>query len=204
MNVKNIKSNLRKFYDEEAKYRNLNHKQEWKLNQREIFYNYIKKEGKDTLLELGAGTGQDSKFFMDCGLKVTAIDLSNEMVKICKEKGIDAYELDFYNLSDLNKKYHCIWSMNSLLHVPKDDLPRVLKSIDFVLNEDGLFYMGVYGGEDTESNWINDVSEIPRFFSYYSKDKLKEVLQDVFEIVSFDQFDVCKNIDFQSIIMRKK
>jgi len=40
--------------------------------------------------------------------------------------------------------------MNSLLHVPKSDLPRVLTSIDSVLDDGGLFYMGVYGGEDFE------------------------------------------------------
>jgi len=204
MDIEAIKFNLREYYNSEAEYRNSSDKEEWKKLERGIFYNYLVQEGKKTLLELGAGAGQDSKFFMDCGLKVTAVDLSREMVKKCREKGIDAYELDFYNLSALNKKYDCIWSMNSLLHIPKSDLPKVLKNIDNVLNDDGLFYMGVYGGEDTENDWINDVSQIPRFFSYYSENKLRAVLQDIFEIISFEQFDVGRNIDFQSVFMRKR
>jgi cyclopropane fatty-acyl-phospholipid synthase-like methyltransferase len=129
------------------------------------------------------------------------------MVKICIEKGIDAYELDFYDLSALNKKFDCVWSMNSLLHVPKSDLPEVLINIDSVINENGFFYMGVYGGNDTEHNWVNDLSETPRFFSSYSESKIKEVLDKVFEIISFEQLDVGSNrgnIDFQSIIMRKR
>lgn len=94
--------------------------------------------------------------------------------------------------------------MNSLLHVPKHDLKKVLLNIDSVLNEKGLFYMGVYGGEDSEHNWVNELSETPRLFSFYTESGIKRVLQDVFDIISFEQFDVGRNIDFQSIIMRKR
>lgn len=199
-----IKSNLRKFYDQEAPLRNSEEKEEWKKNQRVHFYNYVAAENKRSLLEVGAGAGDDSRYFMDCGLKVTAIDLSNEMVKICREKSIKAYELDFYNITALNRKFDCIWSMNSLLHVPKTDLPQVLCEIDSALNEKGLFYMGVYGGADTESDYVNEVSGIPRYFSYYSEHKLKKILSNTFEIVEFQQIDVGRNTNFQAIIMRKK
>lgn len=199
-----IKSNLRDYYNCEAEYRNSGEKQAWKTKCRMMFCDLAVKENKQSLLELGAGTGQDSKFFMDCGFEVTAVDLSGEMVKICRGKGINTFELDFYDLSPLDKKFDCVWSMNSLLHVPKPDLPKVLQSIDSVLNENGLFYMGVYGGEDGENNWVNDISETPRFFSSYSGYNLKEVLRRVFEILSFEQFDVGRNMDFQSVVMRKK
>jgi len=76
-------------------------------------------ESKKTLIEIGAGTGQDSIYFVDNGLKVMAIDLSGAMVRICNEKGVVAYELNMYDLSTLNRKFDCVWSMNSLLHIPK-------------------------------------------------------------------------------------
>lgn len=141
---------------------------------------------------------------MDRGLKVVAVDLSGEMVKICKEKLIEAYELDFYDLSALNMKFDCIWSMNSLLHVPKSDLPRVLKEIDSVLNNKGLFYMGVYGGADAESEYVNEITEVPRFFSYLSEQSLREVLGGTFDIIEYRQMDVGRNTDFQAVIMRKR
>jgi SAM-dependent methyltransferase len=199
-----VKANLKKYYDQEAELRNLSEKQEWKKQQRTKFYNYAKSENKNSLLEIGAGTGVDSRFFMDCGLRVTAIDLSSEMVKLCKEKNIESYEQDFYNISNLNKKFDCIWSMNSLLHVPKADLLQVLNEINLVLNEKGLFYMGVYGGVDTECEFINEVTDTPRFFSSYSESKIKEVLSSVFDIIEFEQMDVGRNMDFQAVIMRKK
>lgn len=204
MDTNIVKLNLKEFYNQEAGLRNLSEKQEWKKNQRDKFLSYIKSENKNSLLEIGAGTGTDSQFFMNCRLNVVAVDLSIEMVKLCKEKGIEAYELDFYNISNLNRKFDCIWSMNSLLHVPKTDLLKVLNQISSVLNEKGLFYMGVYGGEDSEREFVNEVANTPRFFSSYSEDKLKEVLSDVFDIIEFEQIDVGRNMDFQAVIMRKR
>jgi SAM-dependent methyltransferase len=203
-----FKENLKKYYNTEADLRNKYIMEEWKIRIRGNFYNLIKSENKITLLELGAGAGYDSQFFLNNGLNVVATDISSEMVKSCKEKGIEAYELDFYNLSKLSKRFDCIWAMNTLLHVPKADLPKVLNEINSVLNENGLFYMGVWGGEDFEKEYVKaEVSSTPRFFSYHSEIELKTTLDKHFHLVSFDQFDVEKEDKtkdtFQSIIMRK-
>jgi cyclopropane fatty-acyl-phospholipid synthase-like methyltransferase len=204
MDIESIKSNLKAYYDREAELRDASEKEEWKKAQRARFYGYIKAEGKASLLEIGAGTGSDSVYFKERGLNVVAVDLSSEMVRICKAKLIEAYELDFYDLSSLNRTFDCVWSMNSLLHVPKPDLPRVLNEINNALNEGGLFYMGVYGGADAESDFVNDVSSVPRYFSYLSEHKLKDALSGVFDILEYQQIDVGRNTDFQAAIMRKR
>ena len=203
-----FKKNLKEFYDQEAELRNAErYRPDWKVRIRADFCDLVKRENKKSLLELGSGPGFDSTFFMDKGLNVTAVDLSSEMVKKCREKGIEAYELDFYNLHAIKRKFDCVWALNSLLHVPKIDLPHVLNEISSVLEKNGLFYMGVYGGEDFEKDFvISEVSDNPRFFSYYSKDSLKETLEKHFEIISFEQFEAARfeRIDiFQSVIMRK-
>ena len=207
MDSAKYKENLKKYYNKEAELRNQSVKQEWKIRVRDEFNALLKQEQKKSLLEIGAGAGYDSQYFMNNGLQVVAVDLSREMVKKCKEKGIEAYELDFYSLSSLHKQFDCIWAMNTLLHVPKSDLNQVLHEIDFTLKEDGLFYIGIYGGEDTESEYVKaDVSDVPRFFSYHSKDNLKAKLEEHFMIISFDEFEVSRGngIDVvQSIIMKK-
>ena len=202
-----VKDNLRNFYNREAERRDKSRKQSWKLEERKAFLELAKAENKQTLLELGAGTGGDSLFFMENGLTVTAVDLSPAMVQKCREKSIDAHELDYYHVADLGKKFDCIWAMNSLLHVPKADLPRVLASIDSVMEDGGLFYMGVYGGQDSESEYVlSEVSETPRFFASYSKEALQAVLDKHFEIISFRQYEVHhgRSFEFQSVLMRKR
>jgi cyclopropane fatty-acyl-phospholipid synthase-like methyltransferase len=206
MNTTFIKENLKKYYNQEAELRDSKSvKPDWKIKVRDHFLNVARMESKRTLLEIGAGAGYDSQFFMNNGFTVMAVDLSSEMIKKCREKLVEAYELDFYKLSSLNKRFDCVYAMNTLLHVPKVDLRHVLNEIDFILNENGLFYMGLYGGEDTENEFINsDVSDTPRFFSFYSASQLKTTLEDFFHIIHFESFDIGTGKDiFHSIIMRK-
>ena len=207
MDAVDFRANIKKYYDEEAVLRDSKTiKADWKTAVRSDFCALIKYEDKKTLLELGAGAGYDSRFFTDSGLAVTAVDISSEMVKKCKEKSIEAYELDFYNLADLNRSFDCVYAINTLLHVPKTDLPDVLKGINSVLNPQGLFYMGVYGGEDSESEFVKiEVSDAPRYFSFYSEETLKAMLKKEFEIISFESFAVGDgNEIFRSITLRKR
>lgn len=202
------KENIKKYYNQEAGLRNSETvRTDWKAKVREQFCNVAKQEGKKTLLELGAGAGYDSQFFMGEGLSVIAVDLSGEMVKNCKAKGIEAYELDYYDLSSLNRRFDCVYAINTLLHVPKKELCHVLNEISNVLGDEGLFYMGVYGGDDTENEYIeDDVSDTPRFFAFYSEAYLKSSLAQFFEILNFEQINVgYDTVDiFYSIIMRKR
>ncbi len=211
MNTDNkaIKENLKEYYNRDAELRNSRPKADWKTNFRANFYDLVVKNNKKTLLELGAGVGHDSQYFMEKGLSVVAVDISENMVNKCKEKGLEAYVLDFYNLSSLNKKFDCIYAMNSILHTPKNDLPLVLKEIGNVLNSNGLFYLGLYGGEDNEHEFIREeVSKAPRFFATHSTSYLREILNDYFDIISFEAIDVQKEGNlhkfFYSVTLSKK
>jgi predicted TPR repeat methyltransferase len=47
-------------------------------------------ERRETLLDLGCGTGEDALHFTGLGMRVCGIDTSNEMVRIARARGIDA------------------------------------------------------------------------------------------------------------------
>ena len=199
-----IKEILKQSYNNYALEREKNHLQEWKIKVRDSFLKLLLNEDKSTLLDIGAGTGKDSKFFMDNNLDVVAVDLSDEMIKLCVEKGIESYELDFYNLYKVGKKVDAVWSMNSLLHVEKANLNLVLQEIANVLNPLGLFFMGVYGGENSEGIWQDDHYTPHRFFSFYTDENIKRVVLNYFDIISFETIETGGKYQFQSIIMRKK
>jgi cyclopropane fatty-acyl-phospholipid synthase-like methyltransferase len=199
-----IKEILKQSYNNYAHERDKNQLQEWKRKVRDSFLKLLLNEDKSTLLDIGAGTGKDSKFFMDNNLDVLAVDLSDEMIKLCREKGIEAYELDFYNLHQTGKKFDAVWSMNSLLHVEKANLNLVLEGIKSVLNPSGLFFMGVYGGENSEGIWQEDFYTPHRFFSFYTDENIKKAVSNHFELISFEKIETGGKYHFQSIIMRKK
>ena len=77
-----IIGNLRQAYDRSAVQREASGIAPWKIEERERFLSLLKQEGKQTLLEIGAGPGKYAKFFQDNGLSVVCTDLSPEMVQL--------------------------------------------------------------------------------------------------------------------------
>ena len=205
--MKNIKNNLREAYNKSADKRDSGSVQDWKIEERNRFLSFLTQEKKESLLEIGAGPGRDSAFFQEKGLKVLATDLSPEMVKLCRQKGLDAKVMDFSDLHYPENSFDAVYAMNSLLHLPKKELPAVLQTINAILKKDGLFFLGVYGGIDHEGIWEEDAYEPKRFFSFYEDEHLKRILSDVFDLVSFKQVNTGesnRHLHFQSITIRKQ
>lgn len=195
---------LRAAYDGGAERRDGAGKQRWKLAEREAFLGRVLDDGGGRLLEVGAGTGQDSVFFRDGGLDVVAVDLSPAMVALCREKGLDAHVMDFLGLDFEPGSFDAAYALNCLLHVPNGDLPAVLEAVRTVLRPGGLFFLGVYGGGALHGEGIfeGDDHEPPRFFSFRGDEELQEFAGRVFEIVNFHVVGADET-RFQSLTLRR-
>jgi ubiquinone/menaquinone biosynthesis C-methylase UbiE len=113
--------------------------------------------------------------------------------------------MSFYNLNFPNNHFDSIYALNCLLHVPKKDIKRVLNEIKRVLKPSGLFYLGVYGGENSEGVWEGDHYTPKRFFSFYEDETLIELLSELFIIEYFELVPkVFGKLHFQSVILKKK
>lgn len=203
-----IENNLIESYNKMAKERDKLRISEWKERERDIFERFILEKESKNLLEVGAGTGQDSLYFQQLGLEVTSVDLSPEMVKLCKDKGLHAKEMSVFDLEFPDDTFDAIWSLNCLLHIKKEDLPWALHEIKRVLKTDGIFYMGVYGGKDSQGVWEKDTYSPKRFFSFYPDEKIRDVVEKVFKVEYINI--IPKNIiggerelSFQSMILKK-
>ena len=196
---------LREFYDADAPRRDSYEIYEWKQVERQRFLDELNTEGAVSLLELGAGAGKDSLFFQEQGLEVVSTDLSPEMVKRCREKGLEAKVMNYRNLAFPSESFDAIYAFNSLLHTPKKDLPEVLTGICKVLNPKGLFFMGVWGGESFEGILEEDSFEPKRFFSFWEDRALLELVMAQFELTYFRKVivEAARTYHFQSLILRK-
>ncbi len=194
---------LRQAYDGSAAEREQGEKQVWKLEERAAFLARVQAEGKHRLLEIGAGPGHDSLFFQQNGLEVVATDLSPEMVRHCRAKGLEAHGMDFLSLDFPDATFEAVYALNCLLHVPNEALPQVLGTIHRLLVPGGLFYLGVYGGEVYEGIAPDDSHDPPRFFSWRSDEQLQAIVQPLFQIVDFHVLSEGTRRRFQSLTLRR-
>jgi len=198
--------NLRKSYDSRAEVRDNGNIPAWKIEERANILSLLQKEGKQTLLEIGAGTGWHGKFFQESGLAVVCTDLSPENVRLCQAKGLTAYRMDFMNLEFVEHSFDAVFALNCLLHVPRPDLPQVLGVIRGLLKPGGLFYLGQYGGKYYEGVWPEDQYEPKRFFCFHTDEQMQEAAAQYFEVLSFKQVELEDEDEFhfQSLILRRK
>jgi SAM-dependent methyltransferase len=193
---------LREAYDGRADWRDGLDKEPWKLVERQAFRDRLAPGGR--LLEIGAGTGQDSAYFQREGFAVVAGDLSPVMVEHCRAKGIEAHVMDFLHLNVPVGSFDAVFAMNCLLHVPNHDLPAVLASIRAVLRPGGLLFVGVYGGvESAEGPLDHDEHVPPRFFSWRTDEQLLGFASAWFDVVDFHGVDTGRGHRFQSLTLRR-
>jgi SAM-dependent methyltransferase len=199
-----VLGDLRVAYDRGAAARDARTKPPWKLDERQAFLDRLLEIGAERLLEVGAGSGQDSAFFAAAGLDVVATDLSPAMVELCRAKGLDARVGDVLALDFPSASFDAIFTTNCLLHVPDAALPRVLARLAELLRPSGLMYLGVWGGQDWEGEFVDDDHVPKRFFAWRTDEQIQEYAARDFEIVDFHTVTDDNGEHFQSLTLRPR
>jgi SAM-dependent methyltransferase len=195
---------LRTAYDAKVEWRDAHPVEPWKDAERARFLGLLRDEQRSTLVDIGAGTGVHGAYFRDAGLAVTCVDLSPAMVARCRERGLSAQNQDVLHL-DLPTRFDAAFAMNSLLHIPPDDLPNALERVKRALEPGGMFYLGQYGGVAFEGPWLGDSYDPPRYFSRLRDDDMHRVVSGVFTVDDFRAVDVGASPDFghfQAFVLR--
>ncbi len=125
-----------------------------------------------SILDFGCGAGRDTKYFLEKGYIVEAIDGSEELCKLASEyTGIEVKHMLFQELHDV-EKYDGIWACSSILHLPYEELVEVMKKMKVALKDTGIIYTSFkYGSFEGVRNG--------RYFIDMTEESLEKLIQDV-------------------------
>lgn len=102
------------------------------------FLNKLKSDS--LILDFGCGSGRDTRYFLEKGCQVEAIDGSEELCRLASaHTGIEVKTMLFQELQEINK-YDAIWACSSILHLPYAELVDVMKKMITALKANGLIY----------------------------------------------------------------
>ncbi|MDO6355149.1 methyltransferase domain-containing protein [Caloramator sp. CAR-1] len=134
----------------------------------EKFLTFLPKGAK--ILDLGCGSGRDTKFFLENGYECVAADASIEMVKLSSElTGKKTLHLRFDEI-DFDEEFDGVWACASLLHARRSEMDDIFKRIYKALRKDGIFYSSFkYGDKEEFRNG--------RFFNFYDEKSFNELLK---------------------------
>lgn len=114
------------------------------------------------ILDFGCGSGRDTKYFLEHGYQIEAIDGSEELCKVASAyTGITVKKQLFTELSEV-QKYDAVWACTSILHASSDELVIIMRKIWNALKDNGVFYTSFkYGTFEGERNgrYFTDMTE---------------------------------------------
>lgn len=127
---------------------------------------------KSYILDFGCGSGRDSKYFMEKGYKVKAIDGSIEMCKLASEyinQNVECMKFDELNEENT---YDAIWACSSILHVEKKELPSILSKMIRALKPNGVIFTAFKKGDGYE------IKE-GKYYNFLTKEELEQILNNI-------------------------
>jgi SAM-dependent methyltransferase len=124
------------------------------------------------ILDFGCGSGRDTKYFMERGFCVDAVDGSEKICEIASAFiGSPVHKMLFQEL-DAVDLYDGIWACSSILHLPKTELKGVLGKMSKALKSDGMIYTSFkYGKFEGIRNG--------RYFTDFTEETFSDFLKDI-------------------------
>ena len=199
------KENMKKFYDTIAE------KYDFIFSLSDVQKNFFQKyiTGKK-VLDVGAATGNLSKFLKNEGYDVISIDINEKLIEQAREKNVDVKNLDMMRIDELEKFDTIINVGNTLPHLnSKDEIFLFLKKAYSQLENNGkliiqlINFYKFFENQKSKSKCLGNLPLIEnvKFERYYYKNSdnnviFKTILDDKLEneeiLTNVNYFDFMK------------
>ena len=124
------------------------------------------------ILDFGCGSGRDTKYFLEKGYQVMAVDGVEELCRLAAAyTGIPVRKMLFQELDEVGV-YDGIWACSSILHLTYGELKNVMRKMARALKPEGIVYTSFkYGEFEGERNG--------RYFTDMTEERLDGLLREV-------------------------
>jgi SAM-dependent methyltransferase len=192
------------YYDNEVRDRATRDLSAPRVARRTAYLAQLKREGVDSVLEIGSGPGRDGEAFAAAGLAYTGVDLAPESVNVCRSLGLDARVASALDLPFDDATFEAGWTMSTLLHVADEDLDSALAEIVRVLRPGAPLAIGLWGDQiGGERLWQDGTSfGPPRFFSIRTDDVVRDKLQRHGTVEQWLTWDDGGSMHYQWAVLR--
>jgi SAM-dependent methyltransferase len=157
------------------------------------------------VVEIGSGPGRDASAFREAGHRYTAVELSMEHARRCRQTGANVVRASARQLPFPDGAFDALWSMSVLMHVPNSAIEGALAELARVLEPGAVAGIGVWGGRDTEGTSDDDerAGRPPRLFSLRSSGRWRALLASIGSVDTFETFGDDGDFDYQWAVVRK-
>ncbi|MBA1230178.1 class I SAM-dependent methyltransferase [Pseudomonas viridiflava] len=125
------------------------------------------------ILDFGCGPGRDLKTFTAMGLVAVGLDGSGRFAEMARaETGCEVLQQNFLELDLPPARFDGVFANAVLFHVPRQELPRVLRQLHATLKPGGVLFSSNPRGENQEG-WQGE-----RYGSYHDLESWRALLTE--------------------------
>ncbi len=138
-----------------------------------------------SVLELGCGVGLPTARILAQRFQVTGVDLSARHIALARQNVPDAtfLQADMTALSFPQASFDAVVGFYSIIHVPREEQPGLLRDIAGWLKPGGLF-VAAMGTSDVEQDILPDWMGAPMYWSHFdSETNRRLVLEAELQII---------------------
>jgi SAM-dependent methyltransferase len=183
--VVSLDADLAAYYDQEALGRHRTSLGPHRARLREEFTEVLAAEGRETLVEVGAGPGLDAVEFAAAGVDVVGIDLSLGNARSMRRSGLAGAAASLYALPFRDEQFDALWTMSTFVHVPHARFDEAIAEMVRVVRPGGPLGVGTWGGFEWEGTSDRDTISPPRFFSLAGHRRWRALLEEAVSVDSF-------------------
>jgi 2-polyprenyl-3-methyl-5-hydroxy-6-metoxy-1,4-benzoquinol methylase len=139
------------------------------------------RQGGQSLLDLGCGTGKNSEILRDFGYQVTGVDISEEAIRKYKARGLEGRTMDLNSTLDFaNESFDSVFLSEVIEHVISPSL--LISEISRILKPKGQLILSTPNSSFWLYRWLSllgyTLSEVqhPQHLHFFSKRSLKNLL----------------------------
>lgn len=168
------------------------------------FAELLAREGRRTLVDVGAGPGLDTVEWRDEGFAPVGLDLAHGNVELMRQRGLTAVTGSLYALPFRDQAFEALWTMSTFVHVPHERFDAAITELLRVVRRGAPLGIGTWGGVDFEGHPEFGALRPLRFFSLAAHDVWWSMLERHATVERFETFqpDVAHEWQYQFAVLR--
>ncbi|MCP5029708.1 MAG: class I SAM-dependent methyltransferase [Actinomycetia bacterium] len=161
-----VRADLRAYYEEEARLGLRNMLRGRRLRLRDEFLTLLRAEGRESLVDFGAGPGLDGAGFVAADLRFVGLDLAHGNALLAAENGVTVVQGSITAPPFRPASFDAGWSMSTLMHLPRAEVAGAVAAMALSLHPGSPLLVGVWGGELGDIIGDSTITGQRRLFSH--------------------------------------
>lgn len=132
------------------------------------------------ILDAGCGSARDSAYFISKGYKALSIDISDGLLAEAKKihPEITTQKMSLTEIDLPDNEFDGVWCKAALLHIDRNDIPKVLKDFHRILKPNGALFIQTKEGEGEGTQPVPFDETMTRMFTFFTVVEMEKLVTD--------------------------